>query len=193
MSSILNVNTIITTSGNPLISNDLGNHCVNFTQCYMTESATYSAANTGNGTTINDLKLVVSPRNANNILIMEWMMTAEIVQDAVFLIHRDGSLVTTSGEQGYNNVSGNVRYSGICAGWYDNNNDSTPSNYRITYQCIAGTTNSIEFAIAVRSSNSTSRTFYLNRCINLDSGGTTPSTAGRELNTSYGYCLEFTP
>lgn len=189
MSSILNVNTVQTTASRPLLSDASGNHCVGFAQCYMSEITSFSSAVSGNGTLIEPLTLTISPKSANNILIMEWMISGEMATNNLFLIHRNGSLITTAGEQGYNNVSGNVRYSGIVAAWYDANNESTPSNFRITYQCVAGTTDPINFAPAVRASGATAGTFYLNRAIG---SGTVPYT-GQELNVSYGQLFEFTP
>jgi hypothetical protein len=189
MSSILNVDTVQTTSGKILLSNSLGNHGVNFTQCYMSEIATYSSANSGNGTTISDLSMTISPKSANSILIMEWMITGEMHLNNGFVIHKNGSLITTAGQEGYNNVSGNVRYSTLHPALYDNNNESTPSNNRLTYQCIAGTTSAITFAPAVRATGATAYTFYLNRAM----GSGTVAYTGQEQNVSYGYLFEFTP
>jgi len=189
MSSILNVDTVQTTSGKTLLSNSLGNHGVNFTQCYMSEIATYSSANSGNGTTMNELSLTISPKSANSILIMEWMITGESGNNNGFVIHKNGSLITTAGQEGYNNVSGNVRHSTLHPVFYDNNNESTASNNRLTYQCIAGTTSAITFAPAIRGSGATANTYYLNRVIG---SGTVPYT-GQEQNVSYGYLFEFTP
>jgi hypothetical protein len=124
---------------------------------------TISSNNSGNGTTITQLNLSITPKFANSKLIMQWMINGEHHQDNLFLIHKDGSLITNSGEQGYNSESGNVRWSGIASGFYDQNESTTPSNWFIQYECIAGSTATQVFAPATRSSTGTNFTFYLNR------------------------------
>jgi hypothetical protein len=124
---------------------------------------TISSNNSGNGTTITQLSLSITPKFANSKLIMQWMINGEHQQDNVFLIHKNGSLITTAGETGYNAESGNVRWSGIAAGFYDQNESSTPSNWFIQYECVSGSTTPQVFAPATRSSVATSYTFFLNR------------------------------
>jgi hypothetical protein len=124
---------------------------------------TFSSNNSGNGTTITPLNLSITPKFANSKLIMQWMMNGEQHQDNVFLIHKDGALITTAGETGYNSEAGNARWSGIASGFYDQNESSTPSNWFIQYSCISGTTVSQTFAPATRSSGGSNFTFYLNR------------------------------
>jgi len=128
---------------------------------------TYSSAATGNGTTITDLNITVVPKFSTSLILLTWMINCEIsaAWDNVFLIHKDGALITTSGYQGYNNVSGNVRWSGIMAGAYDNDNGSTISNYRIQYAVPAESTTSRVYAPAIRSSNASAQTLYLNRTV----------------------------
>jgi hypothetical protein len=129
---------------------------------------TYASNNSGNGTTVSALGMTIVPKNANNRIIVQWMVNGELHQDNVFLIHRDGSLITTSGEEGKNNLSNN-RYDGYVSAFYDQNESSTPSNWMIMYSQIAGSTSSRTYAPAVRSSSGTNYTFYLNRTVS-DSG-----------------------
>jgi hypothetical protein len=124
---------------------------------------TISSNNSGNGTTITQLNLSIAPKFENSKLIMQWMINGEQHQDNVFLIHKDGALITTAGETGYNAESGNVRWSGIASGFYDQNESSTPSNWFIQYSCISGSTVSQTFAPATRSSSTSNFTFFLNR------------------------------
>lgn len=180
MSGTLKVNAINSLAGRPLILPN-GNHLVNFSQVYFTDFQNFSCPNTGNGNPMYPLTLTINPKASNNILIMEWMISGEEDTNIGILIHRNGALVTTAGQQGYNNQSGNVRWSCIHAGWFDNNNDSTPSNYRFTYQCITGSTSTLNFVPAVRSTDGTNRNFRLNRSFN----------SGFESNTSYGFIMEF--
>jgi hypothetical protein len=125
---------------------------------------TYASNNSGNGTTVSALEMTIVPKNANNRIIVQWMVNGELHQDNVFLIHRDGSLITTSGEEGKNNLSNN-RYDGYVSAFYDQNESSTPSNWMIMYSQIAGSTSSRTYAPAVRSSSGSNFTFYLNRTV----------------------------
>jgi hypothetical protein len=126
---------------------------------------TIASNNSGDGTTITQLNLSITPKFANSKLIMQWMINAEGNHDTVFLIHKNGSLITTAGATGYNAESGNVRWSGVAAGAWDNDNSTTPSNYFIQYECIAGSTSPQVFAPATRASYGTSQTLFLNRTV----------------------------
>lgn len=99
---------------------------------------TYAAAVTGNGTTISALAISITPKSSSSLLICSWMINYEVNTNTVFLAHKDGSLITTSGYQGYNNVAGNVRYSGLIGAMYDADNNSTPSNSYIQYAITSG-------------------------------------------------------
>jgi len=94
------------------------------------------------------------------------MINGELHQDNVFLIHQNGSLITTSGFEGYNANGGNNRWSGYCSAFYDRNEDTTPSNWNIFYTCPASSTSSRTYAPAVRASGGSAYTFSLNRCLN---------------------------
>jgi hypothetical protein len=128
---------------------------------------TFSAPNSGQGTTITNLNLTIAPKTANNLLLFRWQVCGESPWNVNFLIHRDGSLITDAGYQGYNNVIGNVNLqSGYVTSWYDNNNDSTGTTYFIQYAIRPTNTNSRTYAPAVRSSeNGATHTFYLNRTV----------------------------
>jgi hypothetical protein len=99
------------------------------------------------------------------------MINGEVHQDTVILMHRGGGLITTAGEEGFNNQSGNLRWSGIASGGYDRNEDSTPSNFKITYSQIAGSTEPRTYCPAVRSSSPSTYTFHLNRTISTPDVG----------------------
>lgn len=131
---------------------------------------TYASNNSGNGTTITDLNLTITPKFSDSLLIIQWMINAELHQDNTFLIHKNGSLITTTGETGYNSVVGNIRSSGYASAFYDQNEDSTPSNWFIQYYTVAGSTSSMTFAPAVRGSGASNYTFALNRVIGTSTG-----------------------
>lgn len=126
---------------------------------------TYSSLNTGNGTPVTELNLTITPRFSNSLLLMQWMINGELHQDNAFVIHRDGALITTSGATGFNSAVGNVRQSGFANAFYDQNEDSTPSNWFLQYAVTAGSTAPTTFVPAVRGTGATSYTFALNRVI----------------------------
>ena len=126
----------------------------------------YSApASNSTGTTITDLNLTISPKFSDSLLIMEWMINGEIHHDAIFNIHRNGLLITDPGYEAYNRESGQQFWSGIVAAHYDNNQDSTPSNFFLQYAIPAGNTLSRTYAPAVSSSGTAAYTLSLNRTI----------------------------
>jgi hypothetical protein len=132
----------------------------------------YSApASNSVGTTITDLNLTIAPKFSDSLLIMEWMINGEIHHDAIFNIHRDGQLITDSGYEAYNRESGQQTWSGIVAAHYDNNQDSTPSNFFLQYAIPAINTVSRTYAPSISGSGTTAYTLSLNRT--LGSTGTT--------------------
>jgi hypothetical protein len=134
------------------------------------QTNSYAQAITGNGTAITDLNLIVSPRYSNSFLVMQWMVNCEVnasAWDSVFLIHKNGNLVTDNGYQGYNAFGGNNRWSGIAAGMYDVDNNSTMGNYFLQYGIPAMDTSTQTFSLATRSANATARTLLLNRTVGV--------------------------
>lgn len=112
------------------------------------------------------------------------MITGELHQDNVFLVHRDGSLITSS-PTGYNGQVGNARYSGMMAAFYDQNEDSTPSTWRLHYLddgLLSTATRT--YAPAVRGSGPTAYTFFLNRTVNASTGD------NYEQSISFGIAME---
>ena len=98
---------------------------------------TYNSAASGDGTTITALNLNISPKFANSLLLMQWMINYEANHDNTFVIHRNGTLITSPvGYTGYNSEAGNVNFSGIATSAYDQNVDSTPQNIFIQVKLI---------------------------------------------------------
>jgi hypothetical protein len=127
---------------------------------------TYSSPITGNGTTIDQLRMTIVPKFANSILAITFMINGELQHENAFLMHRNDTLITDTSYQGFNNVAGNIRSSGIATGFYDQNEDSTPSNWCLQYFVAAVNTISRTYAPAVKASGGTAYTFALNRTIN---------------------------
>lgn len=166
--STLRTNRILSTSGKPLLNSS--GSIVQTVYVRTDARSTYSSVGSGDGNTINDLNISITPTNANSRIICQWMINGELHQDNVFVIHRNGVLVTTAGEEGRNSVSNN-RWVGYASAYYDQNEDSTPSNWVIMYSQIAGSTAPRTYAPAVRGSGPTSYTFYLNRTVAAADGG----------------------
>lgn len=121
----------------------------------------YSTSSSGDGTTITDMNIAITPRYASSLLLITWMINGEMAQDNTFTAHINGAMITTVGYQPYNIDVGNFFYSGFAAGYYDQNTDSTPTNYVIQYAVPAVNTTARTYAPAVRGGN----TFTLNRPI----------------------------
>jgi hypothetical protein len=176
--STLITNKVEARDGHVLINNTGGN-IVQVVYARTDAISTYSVAATGDGTTVTDLDISITPTNANNRIICQWMINCEGSENIIFLIHRDGALITTPGEEGRNNVSNN-RWVGYVSASYDANTASTPTNLFVAYSQIAGSTASRTYAPAVRSSNANAYTLYLNRTLNntgADSNENMVSTA----------------
>ena len=124
-----------------------------------------ATAATGDGAAITSLNLTITPKLATSMMLVQWTINGEMHQDNVFTILQDSLLITTAGYEGYNNVAGNVRYSGFTAAGYDQNEDSTPTNWYIQYYIPAGSTASRVYAPAVRSSSAGVYSLALNRTI----------------------------
>jgi hypothetical protein len=125
---------------------------------------TKSAGTSGGGTTLPELNLTITPRFSNSILICQWMINYESNYNLGVVIHKNGSIITTSGETGYNASSTN-RWSTYVTAAYDPDDASTPSNMFVQYRTVAGATSSMTFAPAVRSTSSSAYTFALNRSL----------------------------
>lgn len=132
--------------------------------------STWSSPNSGNGTTVSDLTLTITPRFANSLLLIQWNINYELHQDNVWLIHRDGSLLTDSGYTGYNSSIGNIRSSGVSASDYDQNEDSTPQSRLIQFFIPSGSLTQRSYSPAVRSSSTGNYTMYLNRTVTGSTG-----------------------
>ena len=166
--STLRTDTIQTVAGKTILN---GTGSIIQTVYVRSDTRTnFASGPSGDGTTITPLGLTITPTNANSRIICQWMINGELHQDNVILIHRDGSLITTAGEEGRNSISNN-RWIGYASGFYDQNEDSTSSNWVIMYSQIAGSTATRTYAPAVRSSSSATYAFYLNRTIGSTDAG----------------------
>jgi hypothetical protein len=161
--SLLKTNAIQTVAGKPILN---GTGSIIQTVYVRSDAfTTYSAAASGNGTTVSALSASITPTSATNRIICNWMINGEVIYNTVWLVHRDGALITTAGEEGRNSISNN-QWVGFSPSVYDaNDQSSTPSTYTIQYSQIAGSTDTRTYAPAIRSSEATAYTFYLNRTV----------------------------
>jgi len=123
--------------------------------------ATYSSSNSGNGNPVTPMDLTITPRFANSLIICQWMVNGELHQDNNFVIWKNGAIAPN----GFNQESGNVRWSGYAAAFYDQNESSTPSNWKIVYADVPGSAATMTYGLAVRSSSASNYTFYLNSTV----------------------------
>jgi hypothetical protein len=145
----------------------------------------FAAPTSGNGTPITDLAVGIAPKKVNSLILLRWMVNGEMHHDTVFTLQISGNLISIPGYEGYNAVSGNVRWSGITSGRYDRNEDSTPSNWYIQYVIPAYNTDFRSYNLGVRSSSGSAYIFSLNKPIN----NTAPATSYEAL-ISTGVAME---
>ena len=174
--SYLQVNNITTTGGNNIVPGGVGN-VVDSRVCFMSTQL-YIRADADNGSLIPGLTMCIKPKKSTNILVVEWMITGEVYNDNVFVIHKkvgsgNWGLITDAGQQGYSNDAGNNSWAGITPGWYDPDFASTPQTMNIQYHFVPGTTSQVCLGVAIRgpsvyyspinrSQNSTGQTSYEN-------------------------------
>ena len=158
----LQTGAIQTTAGKPILNSS--GSIIQTVYGRSDAFTTYSAAASGDGTTVSALSASITPISATNRIICNWMISGEMHHNTVWLIHRNGALITTAGEEGRNSVSNN-RWVGFTPTPYDVDNNSTPFCFSIQYSQIAGTTSTITYAPAVRGSGGSNYTFYLNRTV----------------------------
>lgn len=117
-------------------------------------------------TQILPLGLTITPKRANSLIVMQWMINGEVHYNTLWEIYLNGQLINTPGYQGTNNApSSPGRWSGYVAGVYDRGGDvnSTMENTFVQYSIVLNTTATMTFYPAIRGSGATAYTFNLNR------------------------------
>ena len=108
---------------------------------------------------IKELDISIKPKFANSRILLHWMINGELHQDNVIRVARDGSYII----HGYNETQGTNQWSGVAAGAYDQNQDSTPSNFCIDTYDEPGGTNTYNYQIYIGSSSTGNYPAYINR------------------------------
>jgi hypothetical protein len=119
------------------------------------------------GNRILPLGLSITPKKANSLIVMTWMINGEVHFNTNWLIYLNDQKVSHRNYEGHNNRPVNPgRWVGYVSGIYDSAGDvaSTMENTFIQYSIIANTTETLTFYPAIVASGATAYTFYLNRC-----------------------------
>ena len=125
----------------------------------------YSNPGGTSATVVGPLRLTITPTYSSSLIICEWRIHGESTDHNFgWRVHKNGSLVTTSGYQGYNNNSGNNNHSFITHEGYDTDNNSTPHVYTMLYYDKPNTTSSVYYEPACSASRGgNSGSFRINR------------------------------
>jgi hypothetical protein len=131
-------------------------------------------------TIISDLNTTIVPISATSKLLITFNIFWECTNDVSLRILKNNSLITTAGEEGYNNVSGNQIWSGISVAHYDADTASTPLYQTLQYWNTSGDTASRYYGLLATSSIAASPIYKLNRAYN----GATTGQAQYETGVS---------
>jgi hypothetical protein len=110
--------------------------------------------------TITPVNISITPRFSSSKILVQWTLNGEDHHDTSFCVLRNGTLI------GFNTQAGNVRWSGVIAGDYDVDHNSTPNNIKIEWFDNPGTTSSVTYSVAARPSSQYTGWYALNRTIN---------------------------
>ena len=102
-------------------------------------------------TLLSALDITITPKFADSLLLFQYMINYECTENIVFLMCKDGALITTPKYESYNRNSGNVVWSGLMSARYDRNIDTTPENLYLQYSTIAETTDVRTYNLGLRS------------------------------------------
>ena len=128
-----------------------------FTYVQTRTAATYTCTISGDGTEITELTITVTPSSAGNKMVLEWHVNGEMGSNAVYVVSRDGTLLTDTTD------ASNNQWAGTVAQPYDANLDSTPENAIVRIIDSSTLATSSVYRLLVRSSAATTQTFYFNR------------------------------
>lgn len=141
----------VTISPSPLVS---------LTTLQTRTQNSYTALTTGDGTAIIELDLTLTPLKLGNKIILEWVVNFEAMEDLVFTVLRNGSLLANSDD------GGGHKWSGIAAVPYDHDLNSTPSNVTVKIIDESSLDVASTYSLAIKASGASAATFWLNRTSN---------------------------
>ena len=140
---------------------------------------TYSSATSR---TITPLTIHIKPKFANSKILLHWMINAEINENNVVVVYRNGVKI------GYNTSITDANWVGLASAIYDVDLNSTIENLNISWIDAPGTTENLEYSIVVKSANTASYPVHLNRTNSQSTSGTATTAAG---NNSYERTVSF--
>jgi hypothetical protein len=139
-------------------------------QCITKRSDTRAiiqAPNTNVPQQLSDLGLTITPRSADSMLMMRWMLSGEPHYNISFVVTRETRVIFDPGYESFNAQVGYQRWSGITTGWHDRNDqNSTPTIIFMQYMVPAGSTETRTYYPAVKSSDGSNFTYAQNRTYN---------------------------
>lgn len=113
-----------------------------------------------------NFRLTITPKFSNSRLIIRFSPYGEFGDhNSLFRLYRDGAVIATAGEQGYNSTAGTSNWSGYFMDFYDQDTNSTANKYCLLYSQIAGSTASRYYSIYFLGSDGGNRTWYQNRTV----------------------------
>jgi len=128
---------------------------------------------------IVELNIAIKPKFANSRILLHWMINAEIHQDVVIRVARDGFWIKNA----WNEVQGSSQWSGIACGAYDQNESTTPHNYCIdTYDEPGAVNRKTTEDPAYHQNRAGSRTYTYELYMGSSSTGSFPAYINRVYN-----------
>lgn len=113
-----------------------------------------------------NLRLSITPKFSNSRLVIRFGIFGEFNDhNAVWRLYRDGAVMATAGEQGYNSNAGTNNWSGYFMDFYDQDQASTANKYNLIYSHLAGSTANRYYSVHFLGSDGGNRTWYQNRCV----------------------------
>ena len=180
--TVSNNNQILVTNGHSLINPGSVIQC----QVQRYDTATTYTTGTGlNGVEMTDLRVSITPKRANSLIICQFQVHGEGASDHnyIFRVFKNGS-VPAGTYAGYNIAAGDNHWSGVAMALpYEGDYSSTPFTQNFMYYDFPGSTSALTYAPGIKVSSATSYVWYLNRTVS--STGTTNQENGVSLSIAW--------
>jgi len=112
-------------------------------------------------------RIAITPKRSDSYLMIMWHLSIEIQNhDTTMRLFKNGSVITTSGREGYNNNVGQTNYSGYRVANYDGDDSSTPHTLTTMYHTPSENTSARHYSMGFRTADSSSnKNIYINRTV----------------------------
>ena len=179
--STLVANQIVSPTGNVIL--DQTGSIIQTVLLRTDTQTSYTSVLNATGTPISALNISITPKESSSLLIISFHIMYEIQDDTIFRILKNNAVITTSGYESYNPQISQSIFNGLQAAAQDTNDTTTPSHQKLMmYDSAAGGART--YTPSIGSSNTATRTFYLNRC------ASSPGTNGNEIGVSFARIME---